>query len=351
MKNIDKYQLENFVEDLSFRKWVFGKTDVDDNFWQNWVNANPEKQALIEEAKSLVIASQIEEIDISENQIQEGIQAILFKTKPKTVRLYEQAWFKVAAIIIVMITLGWAINKTNKQSSTSEEVLSQATETENKSIQPLNMTLSDGTVVTLKKGSKLQVAPDFGQQTRTVYLTGDAFFEVKKDAQHPFLVIAGGVITKVLGTSFNVRAYANESNTLVSVQTGRVTVYKQEKSSDKNTRHPEQILLTPNQQVVFEREERKLVKTLVENPIILLNEKNNINFTFNETPIADVLTQLEVAYGVKFIFDKELLTHCNLTAVFGNEPLYDKIDIICETIQARYEIADGQIVIYAKGCK
>lgn len=349
MKNINKYKLDDFVQDLSFRKWVLGHIDVDNEFWNNWINENPERHTLIEEAKSLVVASQIEEIEISKEQIQRGIHTILQKTQPKTIRLYQQAWVKIAAIVVVFMTLGWAINKVNQRVSASGKVFAQTIETENESTQPLNMTLSDGTIVTLKKGSKLQVATDFGQQTRTVYLTGDAFFEVQKDAQHPFLVIAGGVVTKVLGTSFNVRAYSNEANTLVAVRTGHVTVYKQEKNTDKDKLHPEQILLTPNQQVVFEKKEGKLVKTLVENPEILLAE--NKSFAFNEAPIADVFAQLERVYGVKFIFDKELLTQCNLTATFGNEPLYDKIAIICETIQAHYEIADGQIVIYAKGCR
>ena len=68
-------------------------------------------------------------------------------------------------------------------------------------------------------------------------------------------------------------------------------------------------------------------------------------------PIVKVLGQLETAFGVKIIYDADILTQCNLTASLSEEPLFDKIAIICETIQARYEIADGQIVIYAKGCK
>jgi transmembrane sensor len=90
---------------------------------------------------------------------------------------------------------------------------------------------------------------------------------------------------------------------------------------------------------------------LVEKPIIIVPSIEKKSFEYDETPITKVLTQLENAYGVKIIFDADLLANCNLTASFSNEPLFDKMDIICETIHARYEIADGQIVIYAKGCK
>lgn len=90
---------------------------------------------------------------------------------------------------------------------------------------------------------------------------------------------------------------------------------------------------------------------MVNDPIVLLLDSETNNFEYEETPITQVLNQLEKAYGVKIIFDAELLANCNLTASFSKKPLFDKMDIICETIQAHYKIADGQIVIYSKGCK
>lgn len=352
MNKFEDYQLEDFVQDLFFRKWVLGKLPPENQFWENWLKKYPKKRILIEEAKSLVIASQIEGIDIPEQQIQEGISAILYRTKPYSKSIYERAWLKIAASIALVMLFSWIYTKSDFSKNISEKLsLSKATETENNGSQPLSLKLSDGSMVTLKKGSKLQVSDDFGLQTRTVFLTGEAFFEVQKDPQHPFLVYAGGIVTKVLGTSFNIRAYNNETKTLVAVRTGRVTVYPGGKTSRGNQVHAEQILLMPNQQVIFEKKEEKLVKTLVEKPVILLPSAENDIFDYEETPIPTVLNQLEKAYGVKIIFDADLLANCNLTATFGNEPLYDKMEIICETIHARYEIADGQIVIYAKGCK
>lgn len=353
MNKIENYQLDDFVQDLFFRKWVLGKLPSENQFWENWLKIHPEKKAIVEEAKSLVIASQIEENEVPSQQIQDEITAILYRTEPKSKRLYTQTWFRVAASVALFISMAWFYTKSDfyLQKNTDKHRFSKATETENNDSKPLSLYLSDGTTVTLKKGSKLQVANDFGIQTRTVLLTGEAFFEVKKDPLHPFLVYAGGIVTKVLGTSFNIRAYNNETKTLVAVRAGQVTVYQEEKTNSRNQVHPEQILLTPNQQVIFEKKEEKLVKTLVEKPVILLPNIENDSFEYNETPIPKVFHQLEKSYGVKIVFDADLLANCNLTATFSTEPLYDKMDIICETIQARYEIADGQIVIYAKGCR
>lgn len=354
MEKYLKYHIEDIVQDLYFRKWVLGKLPKENLNWENWLIKNPEKQAIIEEAKSLVIASQIEEIEMPTNIIQQNINEILNHIVTPTNPFYQQNWFRAVAVVLILFTVGLVLEK--KISIVSlfkleKTIPTQATETENNGIMPLNLTLGDGSKVSLKKGSKLEVSTDFGEQTRTVFLTGEAFFEVQKDPQHPFLVYAGGIVTKVLGTSFNIRAYNGENNIKVAVRTGHVTVYREEKVGVKNITHPEQILLTPNQQVVFEKKEEKLVKTLVEKPIIILPSIEKKSFEYDETPITKVLTQLENAYGVKIIFDTDLLANCNLTASFSNEPLFDKMDIICETIYARYEIADGQIVIYAKGCK
>jgi transmembrane sensor len=346
MKDINFYTTEDFVQDLNFRKWVLGKLPQKDTFWEDWLADNPQKASMVEEAKTLVVATRINEMEHYNHENTEGIANIMSQIKPINKWLKYRKIVAIAATVVLVLGVflkysGSLNTPFNKQISNNE--------TENKSPSTLVMTLSDGTVVTLKKDSKLQVSEDFGGQFRTVTLSGEAFFEVKKDPEHPFLVIAGGVVTKVLGTSFTVRAYQGETKTSVAVKTGKVTVY-QEKSM-KQSNHPDQILLTPNQQAIFEKGNGKMVKTLVEKPMLLNKKEELLKFDYNETPIITVLSQLEDAYGVKMVFDAELLANCNLTAAFGNEPLYDKIDIICETIQAKYEIADGQIVIYARGCK
>lgn len=346
MKDLNNYTIEDFVQDLNFRKWVLGKLPKEDTFWEHWIKENPNNLFMIEEAKTLVIATQIEEIEAFEYAKIAGIEAILDNTNQKRKWLNSKSSIAIAAsILLVLSTIYWT-NSYNP-SQINETIKSQ--ETENKSPKSLFITLSDGTKVTLKKDSKIQVSNDFGNQKRVVYLIGEAFFEVKKDPLNPFLVYAGGIVTKVLGTSFTVRAYQNESKTSVAVKTGNVTVY-QEKSIKQNN-HPDQILLTPNQEAVFEKSNSKIVKTIVEKPIVLVRTNEILNFEYNETSIVKVFDQLQTAFGVKIVYDAELLAQCNLTASLSEESLFDKIAIICETIQAKYEIADGQIVIYAKGCR
>ncbi len=353
MNKFENYQLEDFVQDLFFRKWVLGKLSKENQFWENWLNKFPEKRTIVEEAKSLVVASQIVAIEIPKDIVEQGIHNILMNTSSPTYPMKKIKWLKMAAMIFLIMSVGVYVGNriNNWKKDLSKNYPAKPTETQNNGNQPLVLQLSDGSTVTLKKGSNLTIASDFGLKNRTVYLMGEAFFEVKKDSKHPFLVYAGGIVTKVLGTSFNIRAYKSEAKTLVAVRTGRVTVYQQKKIGSPNEAHPEQMLISPNQQIIFEKRIEKLVKTLVPRPILLNNNQNSKKISYDETPISKVLIELEQAYGVKIIFDNDLLAKCSLTAVFDeSQSLYDKIGILCETIHARYEIMDGQIVIYATGC-
>jgi hypothetical protein len=74
------------------------------------------------------------------------------------------------------------------------------------------------------------------------------------------------------------------------------------------------------------------------------------SFVFNDRPVAEVLAALEKAYGVDIVYDAAALRGCTLNLTLGSEPLFEKLDIICETLGARYEQADGRIVFHGQPC-
>ncbi len=356
MNHYLKYQVEDFVQDLRFRAWALDQAPQDHAQWATWLAQHPAMRPLVDEARSLVVATQVEEVPIGPAEVAAGIQAILARTAPRPVVRRAQFWRRtmaIAASVALVGAVAWWWGQENEPASpTGGQMGPHNAAIENPGPSSFSLKLSDGTRVTLQRQSQLRVAPDFGRSARTVYLVGEAFFEVKKDAQRPFLVVAGGVVSKVLGTSFSVRAYGNEANTLVKVATGKVAVYQALPAGGSQPQNPAtQILLTPNQQVVFEKEKEKMVKTVVETPALLDPQASKKIFLFEETPVKQVFAQLEASYGIRIVYDAELLADCDLTAEFDQETLYEKIDIICEAIQASYEIADGQIVIYAKGCR
>src|SRR5690606_37685879 len=102
--------------------------------------------------------------------------------------------------------------------------------------------------------SKVEILRLAESGNREVKLTGEAFFEIKKDESRPFLVYAQGIVTKVLGTSFNIRARQGDEKIIVDVKTGKVAVFREKNSNE------EPYLLTPNQQVVYDLNSDKIVQ-------------------------------------------------------------------------------------------
>ena len=214
-----------------------------------------------------------------------------------------------------------------------------------------SITLADGSLVTLKSDSEIRFAKNFTPEEREVYLTGEAFFNVKRDERRPFLVYSNEVITRVLGTSFNVRAYENDREIIVAVKSGKVSVYAKT-SEEYLSRAAEQrpVILTPNQQVVFNRESEQVSKQLVEHPEIVLPKPTLFMMKYDGTPVTKIFEALEQNYGIDISYDEEILTGCVLTTTMSDEGLYERIEVICRAINAEYMINNAVIVIRSHGC-
>jgi ferric-dicitrate binding protein FerR (iron transport regulator) len=208
--------------------------------------------------------------------------------------------------------------------------------------------LSDGSVVTLKPHSELRFPSVFGNQ-REVRLSGEALFEVARNVTRPFLVHANEVTTRVLGTSFLIKAYALEQDITVTVKTGKVSVYT-EQASDK-TDNRQEIILTPNQQIVYHRNENQTEKMLVNNPQVITPQSLQ-KTSYTNVPVPEIFHALEERYGIPIQFDADVLSACTITyADLTEEGLYEQIEIICNALGARYKKSESSIVIEAEGCK
>lgn len=357
MKNYLNYQIEDFVQDPYFRRWVLGKLTSEDRFWEVWQTTHPEREEMIEKSKSMVIALQINPADEDSEEIKDAIEAILADTvDKKTLPFYTRNKWAMAASVALLLGLAgyWYVRqKTIIPTASTEAPAIEAIDQKEIKVGKTakTITLSDGSQVILEGNSSLQIGQEFGQNKREVYLNGEAFFQVTKNADKPFLVYSGKVVTKVLGTSFRIKAYEQDADVSVDVRTGKVTVFKQLDKTQTEPLRSEEIILTPNQQAVFVKKEDKFVKTLVEKPAILNKENAKNRFEFLETPIIEVLSTLEELYGVKIIYDADRLKDCNLTGSLNDGSFYDKLTIVCETIQATYKVMDGQVVIDGRGCR
>ncbi|GAA3734792.1 hypothetical protein GCM10022422_17120 [Flavobacterium ginsengisoli] len=192
--------------------------------------------------------------------------------------------------------------------------------------------LSDGTKIWLNAGSVLKYPKEFKGDTREVYLSGEAFFDVAKDKKHPFIIHTNKMDTKVLGTSFNVQAYPDQTTQEVSVATGRVNV--------KSTVTDENVYVTPGQKVIFKSQSNKLqaFKDVPLNTISLW--RKNI-MVFEETPLSEVVATINRNYNVAIEVKNKNLNDLKISAYFKELPADQVIGLVCNIVNAQYKMDSG----------
>lgn len=344
----------------------YSKPDADsEQFWSDWLTAHPAKEPEWQEARRLLEAVTLGLSDYARTYVSEEVEAELLARIQATNRINSQAGrtrtipfsrIVAAASIVIALAAGsfWFLGKSRGSRSPYAEQLARISgvmiERVNDSGTPQTFILPDSSKVTLSPGSRISFPKDYGTHSRPTWLSGRAVFDVTRNPGKPFLVYSGEVVTKVLGTKFEVSAFEHDREVTVSVVSGQVSVYeRKEKTRNTTASTHSGVLLVPNQQVVFIRQTGQFNKALMSNPSII--DSGEASFIYDEQPAAKVLDDIARAYGVDIVYSREMLEHCALTADLARETLQEKLDIICRSIDADYEIVEAQIIINSGGCK
>jgi transmembrane sensor len=167
------------------------------------------------------------------------------------------------------------------------------------------VTLSDASIVHLNAGSTLKYPEQFvSGNTRNVYLTGEAFFEVSKDEKHPFIVHSGQVDVEVLGTKFNLSSYIDDITTHCELVEGSVRM-------SESTNYKNNTILAPNQKSAWNNDTKKFE---IENiDVKLYTAWVYGELMFQNEPFEHVIKKLERSYGVKIKNNNPLLAKQNFT--------------------------------------
>lgn len=254
----------------------------------------------------------------------------------------------VAALAYVFLTQSEQQTSEN-MSATSPVGTNAWQEVFNSGAVPQQISLSDGSVISLEPQSRLKFPSKFTESERPVFLEGGAFFNVARNEKSPFLVHTSELTTKVLGTSFSVRAYEENKQVTVAVKTGKVSVSPRIKLAGDQGQVME-VIVTPNQQIIFDTEANKLDRMIVAKPEPILPVEEVRKMRFEGAPVTEIFTAIEKVYGVDLVFDSERFSSCILTSVISDGDLYNRLDIICKAIGARYSLKETQIIIDGKGC-
>jgi transmembrane sensor len=355
-----KYSFEEFAKDEKFQLWVLKKDVENTSFWEQWLAENPSKEKTIHLAKSFLLALQEDDISLSENELENIIESIIEGNEPVKLSFWRKNIFNIAASVLLVLGLSLAIIYVTKKDNNEE--FASITDTNiyaDNFIENINatnsiqqITLQDGSIVSLYPQSKIRYPKPFSEKKREVYLKGQAFFKITKNPSKSFWVYTEKISTQVLGTSFMVKAFENMKDAIVEVKTGKVSVYTRqdlEKAKNENETMMAGVILTPNQQVSFSKSEERFVKSIVEKPEEIIKVVKE-EFRFEEVPMSSVFSLLEKTYGISVIYDAKTMEGCFLTANLEEESLYEKLNIISKITHSTYEIVDAQIIIHSKGC-
>lgn len=204
----------------------------------------------------------------------------------------------------------------------------------------LKMMLPDSSVVWLNSGSSLQYNPDFVQQRQFNVRNGEVFFEVAKDAAHPFIVKTASLAVKVLGTSFNVSAYTKLTQEKVTVTSGNVQVLDE---------HQCNVTLSAGQEIVYNRSKAAFTTQTVN--AARSNSWRNGDIYLTNVSLEELALKLENIYGYEIIFTNNKMKQCINSLHFNDkEPVTKVLDLLKIIDKISYKINNGKIIISGKAC-
>jgi ferric-dicitrate binding protein FerR (iron transport regulator) len=198
------------------------------------------------------------------------------------------------------------------------------------------VTLPDSSRVTLAPGTVLRAPAVFAAADRQVQLEGEAFFDVRADSLRPFIVLTRNARTRVLGTSFLVSEFETDRAAELVVVTGRVEF--------GSRRMGQPTVITPGQAARVSEDGALVVRSDVDTAERTAWLQGRL--VFRDVSFADAIPALERWYGVDIEVSDSTLARARLTAFFERQSLNEVLDLLAETLGARYE-RTGNRITYA----
>jgi ferric-dicitrate binding protein FerR (iron transport regulator) len=361
------FTAEQFLNDPAFRDWLHSPSDESELFWREFLERYPEKQKAVKSARSMYLALRQlqelpndEQVEVSWQKIQDEIEAdsTVFSDEIPASTPNSWRYWMAAASVLFLLSIGGLYLWKNYGRSTADTYGGQVARQSGELVEIVNrgkkieeVQLPDGSTVQVYPSGRISHKALFSEDQRVVFLSGKAFFEVVKDPKRPFLVYANGLVTQVVGTSFLINSPSSTVRATVEVFSGKVNIFTLE-NFEKTERGEagDVTLLLPNQQITYDPAKAVITRQVTKAPRLLNAPEAYPNFYFENTSVIDVFKTLEDSYGVTIRYDARTIEECSVTAPLGSEPLFRKLDIICQTIGATYEVWGTEIIVKGNGC-
>lgn len=202
----------------------------------------------------------------------------------------------------------------------------------------IEVKLPDSTLIKLNSGSQLKLYQSFlGKKNRNVFLEGEAYFDVTKNKDLPFIVHTKNMNIRVLGTRFNVSSYDDDKNAFVALEEGSVAVDKPSGSFDKE----KSIIIKPGEKVIVKNEKFEVNKANIEKDIAWSKGQ----LYFKNDRFEDIIKELERHYNVVIENNSENLNDVRYTGTFTTESLFELLNTFKELSKFEFEIIEKRAFI------
>jgi transmembrane sensor len=274
-------------------------------------------------------------------------------------------WKWGTAILLLVAATSWFTLSSKKETKPSPENELATSSVATKNGNRTKMVLPDGSQVWLNAGSRLDYKDkEYNKTIREVSLIGEAYFDVVKDKEKPFIIHTAKINIKVLGTAFNVKSYPEEKLTETSLIHGSVEV-------TLNNRPTEKYILKPSEKLVIANEEKVIDKPVkigksvvkvnpVQEPIVAIHRLSYLpadstiietswlenKFIFRSEEFETLAKRLERWYGVTIRFEKDQITKEKFTGIFERETIEQALGALKMTAAFKYKMNKNEIIIY-----
>lgn len=348
------FNVEDFLVDNTFQLYCAGKDKLCTTYWERYIEAHPEQEAVIKEARHLysILSGNKKPLNKQLEVLRENMH---FPEDNKIVPIRKNySWLRIAAAVFIVAGV-LIFYRTNLKVQAPGKSL--VTHFATKGGEHKRITLLDGSVVLLNAKSSLTVTSGFNEKKREVNLVGEAFFDIVHNKDIPFQVHTSDFDINVLGTSFNVKVYPGEPTSEAVLIKGLIVM--EGKGSKGNS-----IVLKPSQKVTFYKREtvhpvtKAVAKPASARPQITINQYTLVNdttiaemaWTQNRLEILDqsfceLKGVLERWYDVDIKLTDRDIEKYRFTAAFNQETIEEVLTALQKAEHFKYEIKGKQITI------
>ncbi|MFS2532923.1 FecR family protein [Bacteroides ovatus] len=324
--------MESMTSDLiiGFLKGSLNEKEI--NQFYDWVNETPENKQIFFEAKMVYDACLSKGSNIDMDKSWQRLLEKKQKQAPRKIyTLFRkvQAYAAVAVIAVAFTSvLFWLLGDASS--------VPVARYVGGDGIVADKVVLPDGTEISMGSQTNFRYDPQYGKEKRVVYLEGEAFFNVAKQKDKPFIVVVNGQEIEALGTKFNVDAYPSDSVVTTTLLEGSIRLVSERVSAST--------VLTPNQQYIYHKNKGSYKVAQVD--AALYTSWISGYYYFHEENLEGILARLGNIYGVSFRIQSDKLKERRFTGTFyRGQNIKDILDIINISIPIRYSINNRQVTI------